>query len=229
MKKFYCLAAAMLLCVASVKALDPYNPPEFNPEEWTLMGTGVYYPGVFDYLGNEYPYDLPAKFFESNSEENVFWIEVDGSQMKPFEPEKYEGDTWFDAPAPFIAYCQDPEKVYVSPIWAQHPAIFCFYHNVPDIMGMLGSEANYGKRNGNIVRFPAECFKWLTNPLGQPASNLEGTSGFEIPDPSGIETVEVNANVEAEYYNIQGVKIANPERGNLYIVKTGKKSKKVIF
>ena len=53
---------------------------------------------------------------------------------------------------------------------------------------------------------------------------------FEVPgDLTGIESVGAE-DVEApvEYYNLQGVKVANPAKG-LYIKKQGKKTTKVIL
>lgn len=46
---------------------------------------------------------------------------------------------------------------------------------------------------------------------------------IKVSDPSGIESaVTDNSNAPAEYYNLQGVKVNNPENG-LYIVKRGNK------
>lgn len=44
----------------------------------------------------------------------------------------------------------------------------------------------------------------------------------------GVEAIESNDNAPAEYYNLQGVKVANPTSGQLYIVKQGSKVSKVI-
>lgn len=44
----------------------------------------------------------------------------------------------------------------------------------------------------------------------------------------GVEAIESNDNAPAEYYNLQGVKVANPTPGQLYIVKQGSKVSKVI-
>ncbi|MDE7375432.1 MAG: hypothetical protein K2N16_01140 [Muribaculaceae bacterium] len=52
----------------------------------------------------------------------------------------------------------------------------------------------------------------------------EGQGGDE---PDGIEAID-SENAPAEYYNLQGVKVANPTPGQLYIVKQGSKVSKVI-
>ena len=223
------LAAAALLSISTSMALEPYNPPEFNPDEWTFIGTGVYSPGVFDWIGTEYPYDLPAKVWENKATEQVYWVEPDGSEKKPFEPDRYEGDTWFDTPAAFIVYANNNDKVYTSPIWAMQPLIFCVYQQVPEIMGMLGSENYYGKKEDRVISFPANSYKMLTIPTGQPTTNKEGIFGVLLPDPAGIEDVEVSEAGASVYYNMQGMQVANPERGNIYIVKNAKSTKKVIF
>ena len=49
-------------------------------------------------------------------------------------------------------------------------------------------------------------------------------------DPSGIENVDAELeNVPAEYYNLQGMRVAEPQKGVVYIVRQGSKAKKVIF
>lgn len=52
---------------------------------------------------------------------------------------------------------------------------------------------------------------------------------FEVPnnDPTAIEVIEAE-NAPVEYYNLQGVKVANPEKG-LFIKKQGNKATKVIM
>ena len=45
---------------------------------------------------------------------------------------------------------------------------------------------------------------------------------------SGIEEIGVDANAPVEYYNLQGVKVANPENG-IFIKKQGNKTTKVVL
>ena len=52
---------------------------------------------------------------------------------------------------------------------------------------------------------------------------------FEVPGlPTGIENVEAEVDVPVEYYNLQGIKVANPSNG-LFIKKQGDKTTKVIL
>ena len=56
----------------------------------------------------------------------------------------------------------------------------------------------------------------------------EITLDFEIPGLSGISNVTVaDENAPVEYYNLQGVRVANPENG-LYIKRQGNKATKVL-
>ena len=55
------------------------------------------------------------------------------------------------------------------------------------------------------------------------ASVLTGTKAA-----SGIEEVDADANAPVEYYNLQGVKVANPENG-IFIKKQGNKTTKVVL
>ena len=54
------------------------------------------------------------------------------------------------------------------------------------------------------------------------------TLDFEIPGLSGISNVTVaDENAPVEYYNLQGIRVANPENG-LYIRRQGNKATKVL-
>ncbi len=46
---------------------------------------------------------------------------------------------------------------------------------------------------------------------------------------AALDEINVDNSAEAVYYNLQGVRVANPEAGNLYIRVAGKKAAKVIF
>lgn len=46
---------------------------------------------------------------------------------------------------------------------------------------------------------------------------------------AGISNVTIDANAPAVYYNLQGVQVANPAQGNIYIVRQGNKAAKILF
>lgn len=55
-------------------------------------------------------------------------------------------------------------------------------------------------------------------------------SGYEIGGvKTGVDTIETDADAEAEYYDLQGMRVANPRSGNVYIVIRGGKASKQIM
>ncbi len=61
----------------------------------------------------------------------------------------------------------------------------------------------------------------LSNGLAQEAEL------YFIPKSNGVEGVEIDANAPVEYFNLQGVRVANPENG-LFIARQGNKTVKVV-
>ena len=58
----------------------------------------------------------------------------------------------------------------------------------------------------------------------------ENASGTRYEDyTTGISNIAADADNDAVYFNLQGVRVANPEAGQLYIVKKGNKVAKVIL
>ena len=53
------------------------------------------------------------------------------------------------------------------------------------------------------------------------------TVNFTMGDDSGVESI-IDVNAPAVYYNLQGVKVNNPEKG-VYVVKQGDKTSKVVI
>lgn len=47
--------------------------------------------------------------------------------------------------------------------------------------------------------------------------------------PTGIDNVTVNENAPAEYFNLQGIRVANPAKGQIVIKRQGSKATKVVF
>lgn len=51
----------------------------------------------------------------------------------------------------------------------------------------------------------------------------------EAPVMTGIEDIVDDANAEAVYYNLQGIRVANPEHGKVYIRVSGRTAEKVVY
>lgn len=60
----------------------------------------------------------------------------------------------------------------------------------------------------------------------QAIDGAKAASDFAKADMSGVETIEADTNAEVEYFNIQGIRVANPANG-LYIRRQGTKVEKV--
>ena len=79
----------------------------------------------------------------------------------------------------------------------------------------------YGRKVGLAVySLPQDAPKAVT-----PAKASYVILGGEL---TGIEDVEFDENAPVEYYNLQGMKVANPEKG-IFIKKQGKKATKVVL
>ncbi len=76
--------------------------------------------------------------------------------------------------------------------------------------------------------------KNATSEFGYEWTDGEGQSivypaTIEFHMPSSIGTVEADSNAKAEYYNLQGIRVANPQKGCIYIVKKGGKASKIVL
>lgn len=216
----------LLVCFAalasgfSAKAISPYTPPEFNADEWNSLGYGYYTPGIFDYFDNEYPENIACRLYESKENAAVYWVE-------PINP-GVEIEINLEPAGAFIVHAENPDKVWTTPIWTMHPQIFCFYQNVPEVMGMQGSEEYYGKLENKTITFPERSYLLCTMPTGTPTSNNYGTFSIVLDAPEGIETVTVDDTAPV-YFDLRGCLTANPERGRIYIERRGSHARKVVF
>lgn len=59
-------------------------------------------------------------------------------------------------------------------------------------------------------------------------NGIEINVTFSSSKSNGVDMIEIDE-AAAEYYTIQGIRVAEPVKGNLYIVKKGNKATKVIF
>ena len=74
----------------------------------------------------------------------------------------------------------------------------------------------------------------ISNKYSVTAVYLQGESrlGNDVEvsiEGSGIAAVEAAENAEAQYYDLSGIRVDNPEKGSVYIVVRGGKASKEIF
>lgn len=59
--------------------------------------------------------------------------------------------------------------------------------------------------------------------------NMECKLWFPGVYEAGVEGIEADSNAPVRYYNLQGVEVANPEKGQLLIKRQGGKASKIVF
>lgn len=85
-------------------------------------------------------------------------------------------------------------------------------------------------RSIEVYGIPEGSSSENTNTLNTPVIyyNNYSSVGSTGGDTSGVGNIDTDENVPVEYYNLQGVKVANPEKG-VFIKKQGNKSSKVVL
>lgn len=92
---------------------------------------------------------------------------------------------------------------------------------------------NGAELDGPAVPTTFEEQTW-TVPAGEAVDvTVQNTNGchiyyIDVVDPSGVSGIEADENAPVEYYNLQGVRVANPENG-IFIRRQGKKVTKVMM
>lgn len=185
--------------------------------------------------------DNPGRYRVVNPYVNSPWRSQIGWE---FEPLPFDGYLYFDA--------SDPDKVMLETSidgntygcgskMARHSVLYDLEWSEDHWAYFSESEPEHalGKLTGNKIVMPAfsilrECNsrRWL--PQNVP---YEVTGSFEYPDleltlPDGaaIEVPEADDyDAPAEYFNLQGIRIAAPEAGQTVIVRRGAKAAKVRF
>ena len=88
--------------------------------------------------------------------------------------------------------------------------------NVRNALNLVDNASNLGKE----VYVYGNIYKYFLLP------GVKNVTDYKL-DPSGIADVELDNNAPVEYFNLQGVRVANPENG-LFIMRQGDKVVKVI-
>lgn len=98
--------------------------------------------------------------------------------------------------------------------------------------------SNMGSRLENVVNHLKAKIEWLKKQFGDYTVNgttvepeRDTTAAAPLPNyiEAGVEDVTVDMSSPAEYYNLQGIKVSNPVKGTLYIVRQGANTTKMVF
>lgn len=205
MKKFL-LSMAVLAAAASVNAAD--IKVEYNGEE-VKNGDVIVLDKYHDAEMGSMEFDVNV----INTTDAEFSVTAGFAPVKVFE---VDGE-----PASFM-FCY--ETSWGAP--GNCIAGTSFDIDVP-AAGTLGVLVHYFLPNDEPAKSEAE-YTIFAQKTGDDASKVEFTLKLNSPAPgdSGVAAVDME-NVAPVYYNLQGVKVANPDKG-IYLVKRGAKVTKEV-
>lgn len=187
--------------------------------------------------------DKPAKwmdrmvwpmFMDAAPTEKEITVQVNEDQPGMYRMIAPFADIWGDAN--IILDASNPNDVVIE---LQNSGIVlqdmgtCYIASAGEVLADPSQGAAITMTN-NRFEFPAKSV-WMYFPQYKQDSvyyNGEQTeSGYlELPtDDSGVADVVIDENAPVEYYNLQGVRIANPAQGELVITRQGSKATKSII
>lgn len=109
----------------------------------------------------------------------------------------------------------------------------CPWTTFKDGLLFLGHTVNNGEywydANFGNQFMPEGGFDWSPVLGNKWSGNMTTAIYFPDYDFSGVGAITEQDNTEAEYYNLQGVRVTNPEKGQLVIERKGSKATKIIF
>ena len=187
-------------------------PYIYVTDGWDLADDEVTIAKPFDEEGAKY--GNPDAFFKKQNIKCIFDEQLD--VYPDNEPSNQEGMT-----AEGYGWCDSGFEYQAAGVFVKHPELYRNYveFTLPEKanvwVGMILVKRPAQACDGNNHYWHA--FRDFT------LEKLEGGAGVE-----NVAADLVNANAPVEYYNLQGVRVANPENG-IFIVKQGNKvSKQVI-
>lgn len=209
-----------------------YTPS--SREGWTSLGKGKFTSDMFESL-----FDLSAPTYEVEVERNnanpaliriVNPYNIDYPYTEELEAITVDG---FDL---FVVFdTTDPAKVFFKPTnlgidfgggwWTS----MTYGYFVEAINGKVASDNSFGKLENGVITFPPKSVLTTCPNIsalgGQDGSwyygNGSGSMSLTIPVSTAVESVATAHNSECEYFNMQGIKIAAPEKGTMVIERSG--------
>lgn len=210
---------------------------ESLPADLTVVsGKGNFYDVLFPsiYSGTS-PRYFTVDVYKSESVPGWVWLKnpYKNSQCPYYE---YSHEIVSPGEDTYLAFnVKNPEQVVMSDhethlVWnSAHGALSMEHKSV------------WNSEKGEYVLAPATLTDdVITMPAGSIIGKLTGYSGYEwisrydftlaLPAGAGVDIIETDStDAQAEYYNLQGIKVGTPRPGEVYIEKRGSKATKVIF
>jgi len=230
----------------------PPNYFSFNKNEWTLLGEGAFDDQFTNRIFKEEYQVKPVNvnIYKNKADESLYCVE---------NPYKDGGWTQLNADPETSGYIvfsiENPNFVWMRPLTGSGFWLDLFDNGIPEEMFMANLEGDFVFNQGYTVDGAAAKFKdagveaskynektgviKFVNPYfgvtSDPFASYNWTNvenGYlQITMPvAGVEGIINDAeNVTKRYFNLQGVEIANPEAGQIVIVKEGNKATKTVI
>lgn len=251
----YSLLYNIILCPVELYGSETQQLVNINEADWKSVGTGKFtdgyiYPLTTGQVGA--PYDVPV--MQKNDGSNVFLVKNPYGTGTP----NAQYNSTPDAAGYIYIDATNPEIVLVRPLvysglddqdgWegrlymaneegAQYfldestyedIADYFDYYEIPmSTMAVDGNNVTINIRNGGIANV-CDFFSYVpwTNTSGNTIP-CESTLTFSL-DNSGVSTIATENGVK-RFFNLQGLEIAQPEAGQVVIVRENGKSTKTII
>ncbi|MBO5779706.1 MAG: hypothetical protein J6R27_01180, partial [Muribaculaceae bacterium] len=209
-----------------------------NPEEWVSHGQGVYGEDIVSSIYKAFdPVVLQAEIQEHKDIPGYF--RVVNPYANSFEAYEIESEHAAEDHNHYIFIdATDPENVVIeeSVTGFDLGDGMVFLMSLPAYHESYDKPENYGKMTEKdddtyLISFPVNSVvagEMYYQKGAMSYANSNGGLFFEIPKAkSGVENVAVD-NVKAEYFNLQGVRVAEPSNG-IFIRREGSKVSKVMM
>lgn len=213
------------------------------PSEWKTLGKGIFTDGILSsyyelWTTNSETYVPGTVKYEVEVQENINkpgyyrLVEPYGPGSLYEEMNSHIADYGYDCGTHYLYIdATNPEAVDIefqpAGFTLQGDGFICGTH------AWAGDKAAayVGKLANNTITFPEKGILF-TDEGGAPSSlyyaNTDGEFKVELPDPNSVEDIVVEgANGPAVYYNLQGVRVAEPAAGAVYIKVQGDNASKV--
>ena len=132
----------------------------------------------------------------------------------------------------------NPQRVFIeaSPLGVDDEEVgeiygwsYAHYYIINNAAEDAATKGYYGTKTGNVISMPDESLL-ISMSRYQNGELFYTGKGFKVtlPDNSAVSEIHSDNDAEAEYFNLQGIRVSEPANG-LYIRKAGGETSKVIL
>lgn len=213
-----------------------YTPVAEEADLWKSLGTGVMVSDFFEPLFGIAPQEFEVEVQESLAQPGVYRM-VDPFAAYPISGGIYESEFHH-----YITVDASSENVELRnfdmgfDVGAGNFVIISFtdfYRSQGFSDEEIAESGACGWIDGRVITFPKNAFMiWAPDWAAVGGdngsyyySNAQGAFSLSIPEGSSVEPVSTTSAAKAEYFNLQGVRVGNPQGGMFIRVADGKSEK----